>query len=603
MRTEWQATIVLLLIVLLAVVATLQYRWLGEVSNAERERMRATLRTRASDFGEAFDRELTRMYGAFQVDPTALDRDPNQAIGDVWARWEQTTAARGLVDAIYLIETRLDGTPTISLKRFDPSDRILEPADWPAALVPWREHRDRTLTGNRATPFFVPASIDASIPALVIAVPTLKDLGDKTRGAYVPDPSGPLRLIVVTLNADQLRDTVVAPLVAKFFGSGPTSDYIVTIVRRADPATIVYSSDPAAPVDERTADVSTPLFDVRSDELSRIAAADATLPTGAKGRFAITIFRRATPSNEDLHLSLGGDTRGGWQARIRGRSGSLDAIVEQSRRRNLAISFGVLLLLVASFALIVASALRQQRLARQQMQFVAAVSHELRTPLTVIRAAGENLADGVVDGRDQVRQYGSLIEREGRRLTDMVERVLAFAGIRSGAAIYMRDSLDLQRLVAEAVSAVRTDDVRVHVQAPGALPSIVGDDDALRSALQNVIGNAIKYSSPSSGVDVTLGATADRLTIVVSDRGLGIDADDLPNIFKPFFRGRRAIDAQIRGTGVGLSVVRHIIEAHGGDVRAESGPGVGTTITIELPVPRPTGQAVSAPASTRDVSA
>jgi signal transduction histidine kinase len=104
-------------------------------------------------------------------------------------------------------------------------------------------------------------------------------------------------------------------------------------------------------------------------------------------------------------------------------------------------------------------------------------------------------------------------------------------------------------------------------------------------------------------VDVTLGAMGNRLTVVVSDRGLGIDADDLPNIFKPFFRGRRAIDAQIRGSGVGLSVVRHIVEAHGGDVRAESRPGAGTTITIELPVARPPDQTVRAPASTRDVSA
>jgi signal transduction histidine kinase len=223
------------------------------------------------------------------------------------------------------------------------------------------------------------------------------------------------------------------------------------------------------------------------------------------------------------------------------------------------------------------------------MQFVAAVSHELRTPLAVICSAGENLSDGVVADSQQVQRYGSLIETEGRRLGDMVERVLHFAGISAGTQTRVRAAVDLAQVVADAVHGVSADaherGVAVNVRPQGALPSVLGDADALRSAVQNVVGNAVKYSAAGGSVEVAAEALdAGRVQLRVVDRGIGIDAADLPHIFEPFFRGRRAVDAQVRGTGVGLSVVRHVVQFHGGDVSVESRAGEGTTVTIVLPV-------------------
>jgi signal transduction histidine kinase len=132
--------------------------------------------------------------------------------------------------------------------------------------------------------------------------------------------------------------------------------------------------------------------------------------------------------------------------------------------------------------------------------------------------------------------------------------------------------------------------VTVNVHAHSPLPPVAGDADALRSAVQNVVGNAVKYSQSGGVVDVTTellrpellpGGAIVRLRVV--DRGIGIDAADLPHVFEPFYRGRRAVDAQVRGTGVGLSVVRHVIQTHGGDVHVESRAGEGTTFTIVLP--------------------
>ena len=121
-----------------------------------------------------------------------------------------------------------------------------------------------------------------------------------------------------------------------------------------------------------------------------------------------------------------------WRLLIKHPAGSLEAAVESVRRRNLLVSTSILGVLGASMMLMAASMRRSQRLARQQMEFVAAVSHELRTPLAVVRAAGDNLADGVMHDEAQVRKYGELVRSEGRRLTEMVEQILEFAGIHSG---------------------------------------------------------------------------------------------------------------------------------------------------------------------------
>jgi signal transduction histidine kinase len=125
------------------------------------------------------------------------------------------------------------------------------------------------------------------------------------------------------------------------------------------------------------------------------------------------------------------------------------------------------------------------------------------------------------------------------------------------------------------------------------VPPVRGDAVALRSCLQNVIGNAVKYSPTESFVAVHLSADERTVRITVADRGIGIDPADLPHVFKPFFRGRRAVDAQIRGTGVGLSVVQHAMRAHGGDVSVDSRPGAGTTVTLILPLAARTGAIVA----------
>jgi signal transduction histidine kinase len=282
------------------------------------------------------------------------------------------------------------------------------------------------------------------------------------------------------------------------------------------------------------------------------------------------------------------------------RAGGLAQVVAASRERNLLVSFGILLLLGASIALLVAAARRSQRLARQQMEFVAGVTHELRTPLAVIRSAGENLADGLVSEEGQVRRYGALVRDEGRRLTEMVEQALEMAGADSGREA-PRGPVDLESLVADLLrgegTELRASGFRVESAVPDDLPRVMGDAAALRRALRNLLDNALKYGGEARWIGLRAGVAGGigrpEVWISVEDHGLGIDAEDLPHLFDPFYRGQRARSGSIHGSGLGLSLVRRIVEAHGGRLTVESDAGRGTRFTMSLPALREPGGAPS----------
>jgi signal transduction histidine kinase len=283
---------------------------------------------------------------------------------------------------------------------------------------------------------------------------------------------------------------------------------------------------------------------------------------------------------------------------VQHQSGSLEAAVTGARRRNLAISFGVLLLLTVSIALLLDTSRRAQRLARQQMEFVAGVSHELRTPVAVIRSAAENLAHGVVGG-ERVKSYGQLLQTEAKRLGEMVERVLQYAGIESGLGYTTRVALPPSEIVEGAIDSslplLESSGVRVNRDIAADLPQVMGDAAALRSAVQNLIANAVKYGGGDHWVGIRAEHAVERrqseVRITVSDHGAGIPASELPHIFDPFYRGADAVERQIHGNGLGLSLVKRIVAAHGGRVSVTTRAGAGSSFTIALPATPPDARA------------
>ncbi|HEX9111067.1 MAG TPA: ATP-binding protein [Terriglobales bacterium] len=232
--------------------------------------------------------------------------------------------------------------------------------------------------------------------------------------------------------------------------------------------------------------------------------------------------------------------------------------------------------------------------AKLQMEFVASISHELRTPLAVIRSAAENIADGVVEGKEQLARYGSVIRNQSRQITDLVNEILLFAAIRNKKNRYTLRPLQVSEIIALAMEntaeLVREAGLVVEQQVEPDLPSIVGDLSALSHCLQNLIGNAIKYSGQTRWICIRALLDEGRSTgnreiqISVQDRGIGIDKSDLPHIFEPFYRSPAVSTAQIHGTGLGLLLAKSIAEAMNGKLTVESKLGTGSTFTLHLPI-------------------
>jgi signal transduction histidine kinase len=282
---------------------------------------------------------------------------------------------------------------------------------------------------------------------------------------------------------------------------------------------------------------------------------------------------------------------GRWQLVVKHRSGSLEDAVAGGRRRNLAVGFGILLVLAVGMGMLVVWTGRAQRLARLQVEFVAGVSHELRTPLAVIASAADNLASGVVEAKEHVRQYGTLIGSEVHRLSGLVEQVLLFASGETRQRPYELRPVDVGEIVERALSGVdgMIDEAEFTVEKqiqPG-LPPALADAGALTQCLQNLISNALKYGRDRRWLGIC-GQVVEtdqgpEIEIRVEDKGMGIDPEDLPHIFEPFYRGRSVRSAQIRGTGLGLSLAKRITEAMDGRLSVKSVLGRGSSFTLHLP--------------------
>jgi signal transduction histidine kinase len=259
------------------------------------------------------------------------------------------------------------------------------------------------------------------------------------------------------------------------------------------------------------------------------------------------------------------------------------------RRRLLLSGFAVLALtLLAGSYFIMRSINREVAVARLQSEFVSAVSHEFRTPLTSLRQLSEMLSKGRVPTEDLRQKSYDILSRESERLQRLVESLLDFGRIEARAFRYHYEDLDPAMLVggvvAEFQEKAAAQGYRVELETAGEYPLIHADGDALGLALRNLLDNAVKYSPDCRTVWVEMAREQGRLAIRVRDQGIGIPASEQKEIFKKFVRGTGSRTAHVQGTGIGLAMARHIVEAHGGEIRLESEPGKGSTFTILLPL-------------------
>ena len=259
-----------------------------------------------------------------------------------------------------------------------------------------------------------------------------------------------------------------------------------------------------------------------------------------------------------------------------------------ARERLLIAGFGLLVFfsVAASWAILRAVS-REMAVARLQSDFVAAVSHEFRTPLTALRQFTEMLQGSSPLSEERRRLCYGAQARATERLSKLVESMLDFGRMEAGAKRYNRDPIDagalIEHVVASFHDAPQASGRELVLARNGPLP-LLADAEALELAVWNLLDNAAKYSPPGTEVRIELSTIDGRARIAVRDQGLGISPAEQTRLFRKFERGERARSLGIKGTGIGLAMVDHIVRAHGGRVEVQSAVGTGSTFTILLPL-------------------
>ncbi len=305
------------------------------------------------------------------------------------------------------------------------------------------------------------------------------------------------------------------------------------------------------------------------------------------------LFRSMAPAPGDAWAEIPvGDFLPAWRVAVGPSVGSPFLRVRKLVELQYLALIGLVAMILAALWFAVRQATEQIQLAEAKTSFLANVSHELKTPLALIRLAGETIELGRVHNEEERLKFLQIIGRECRRLTHMINNVLDFAKIEAGRKDFHFRPIDLRRIVEETVEtfAPQLEERRfqVEVAMPNELPPIDADPEAITQCLVNLIDNAIKYSPDERFLRVEADVVAEdgqpgTARLSVTDRGIGIPAGERRRIFDKFARVDASLVHNVRGSGLGLSLVRNIVEAHNGRVEVKSAPGHGSTFTLLLP--------------------
>jgi signal transduction histidine kinase len=270
---------------------------------------------------------------------------------------------------------------------------------------------------------------------------------------------------------------------------------------------------------------------------------------------------------------------------------ALDDVLRTTRRDN--VFYGVLLgfvvvLMVLGAILIARDISRESETTRLKTEFVHHVSHELKTPLTLIRLYGETLQRKKNLAKSEQTEAYEIITKESERLSYLINNVLDFSRIEMGKKEFdfkkgdlvsvIRDTLDSYRYHLEKKGFLIREDIATD------LPIVMFDEEGIASILINLLSNAIKFSPTKKEVTVRLFQRDDHVILQVEDKGIGISSKEIPRVFEKFYRSGDVKAADAKGSGLGLTLVKHITEAHRGQVEVKSEPGQGSTFSILFPI-------------------
>ncbi len=528
---EW--IFICFLIVVCAVLSGFQYHWTNEVSRATTERLRSGFDGQVQLLGRAFDAGLLEAINQLLPGDEPLTANSRATVHESRLKHWLAGKPRPFFRSVAVAVPENSG---LQFYLLDQKTGRFTRAVWPVEWNALRDNLARKSAAGSGPPFQDPTGTVSEYPVF----------RNHLENEWV----------IFELDCEYVGKVWLPALIQQFLNQDGQLLSDVTVHPFLRPDDIIYATG---------------------------ASAIDTAPRSASVRFNDQGWGTTIPNRKGENDF--------WVLTASQKPGALEKIVAVARWRNFVLACLLnLLTLAAGFAL-----LRYARRARQvssmHMRFVANASHELRTPLTVIRAAGENLILGVTSDMERIAQYGRFIVQHAEQLQHLIEGMLELADVRRLAAAPKLEVIRLQDVLESAVAATLADTraagCKVETQIFSRLPPVRGDAAALRRVFQNLIVNAAKYAASGGWIGIKtdqIKTTATSMIEVrVEDHGPGIPEQEQANIFEPFARGAANGERQIKGSGLGLSMVQEIVQSHGGTISLRSVPGKGTTFIVCLP--------------------
>ena len=603
------------------IVASVQYKWATQLSAVTEVHIGGNLQSLMTQWHRDLYDELSGVCIALQVGPDSGAHDAWNDYLQRYAEWnregtssefpEAAYASPDLVREIYNWQTSAPGKP--KFLRLNPSAKTLDSVSVPPELAPllarlqansanvemamrtWEFRNsfetDLSTNSSRARTHawhgnaLAGWQLDDTIPALVHPVVHHTD----PFNSQTPVDRVAIDWLVVVLNLSVIQDRILPELANRHFAGPDGLEYKLAVVATGEKPTVIYSSDATFKVDDVASfDSIMNIFSSSSSNLksefwqkvrrSRNLQDKGWQNFSAPGWFPVVQYSAADEP---------------WVLVLQRRAEPVTQIARSVLRRNLLIGGVVLILLAANIGLVLFASHRAQRLATVQMEFVTSVSHDLLTPLSAIYCTGQNAKDGLLQTNADLMAHGSIITSQARQLIDLVKQILLFAATEGGTNRYTLRPLQvseiLQSVRKNVDMLIEENGSSVDYEVQPGLPNVMGDLPGLTQCLQNLIVNAFKYGGRNGSVRISAWLheaknDSKEVRISVRDYGPGIDASELRDIFEPFYRSPKVVEAQIHGTGLGLTVAARIAAGIGGRLSVTSEIGVGSTFTLHLPV-------------------
>jgi signal transduction histidine kinase len=516
-----------------------------------------------------------------------LERRANEALALVRAALSADMKGAWITAIVPFNTTILDEDPPHSL--FQVSARAFARFPYPESFVLWKRTgtaNDTTYAFNRADrppPWDTRPSSDDPFPVVLVRDPAmLNSLVDAIR--HDARPSSPFLVLDREINGTPYQVVVHA-----LFASAPPHTLLGFMAFTVNlPWLRAQYFDPVVKQVEKMGGSPGGLSIAVSDDTGHVVTSAPVEPGGARDlhtRFPLLFIDPALVTSIAARPTRVPE----WTVHVRSLPDqTLLATIQGARRMFYLITIAAAASLLA-LVLTVRADRASAALASMKSDFVAAVTHELKSPVAFIRLVGDTLANGRYSSPATVRDYAGLLSVEASRLGASIDNLLTYARYSSGRSALSAELADVDPadLVEDMLQAFRPTlanlEFELVVNVPPTLPQICVERPAVIQALDNIVDNAIKYSTTTKHLTVTGSAGAKAVTLTVSDCGSGIAAEDLSRVFERFYRGR---NASVSGSGLGLAIAKRIVESHGGRIAIRSSVGIGTEVAVTLPVSR-----------------